>query len=284
MLDAFTRLFTRWFRIPPDPQPPRGSAESVQVFRASRNYFKLALVRWGFRQLGTLIGIVLALSLGQAFLGGDLELARSDVDEALERIPLAPWAQRLLAITIEPVAGEPDQVVVSFGPLLFWLELIGIGFFVLQLPLSYMMVRLDYALRWYIVTDCSLRIREGVLSIHEATMTFANIQNVAVQQGPVQRLFGIADLKVRTAGGGGSAGEDGDDGASKKMHIGFFRGVDNATEIRDTIVQTMKTATDAGLGEAGPSKQSDGAASAVAAARRVLEEARAMRSVLAGGS
>ncbi len=178
MLNAFTRLFTRWFRIPPDPQPPRGSAESVQVFRASRNYFKLALVRWGFRQLGTLIGIVLALSLGQAFLGGDLELARSDVDAALEQIPLAPWAQRVLAITIEPVAGEPDQVAVSFGPLLFWLELIGIGFFVLQLPLSYMMVRLDYALRWYIVTDCSLlpngRIVKRVISRSSATIAYGS--------------------------------------------------------------------------------------------------------------
>ena len=58
----------------------------------------------------------------------------------------------------------------------------------LALPLTFALVRLDYELRWYIVTDRSLRIREGVTSLRESTMTFANIQHIAVRQGPLQPI------------------------------------------------------------------------------------------------
>ena len=62
--------------------------------------------------------------------------------------------------------------------------------------------RLNYALRWYIVTDRSLRIRTGVLSIQELTMTFSNIQEIRVSAGPLQNLLKLADVEVQSAGGG----------------------------------------------------------------------------------
>ena len=80
-------------------------------------------------------------------------------------------------------------------------------------------------------------------------MTFANIQNLSVQQGPLQRLFGIADLRVRTAGGGEREGGANERGETTNMHLGYFRGVSNAGEIRDL------TTVDEDAGERGVEPQ-----------------------------
>jgi uncharacterized membrane protein YdbT with pleckstrin-like domain len=70
--------------------------------------------------------------------------------------------------------------------------------------IAYVGLHLRYDTTWYVFTDRSLRIRRGIWVIHETTITFENVQNVAVAQGPVQRYFGIADVIVQTAGGGAS--------------------------------------------------------------------------------
>lgn len=97
-------------------------------------------------------------------------------------------------------------------------------------------------------------------------MTFANIQNISVTQGPVQRLFGIAEVRVDTAGGGGAkSGANAGLGfhggliglamqaqAQQQMlnlHQAVFRGVDNAEEIRDLMMVRLRRVRDAGLGE-----------------------------------
>lgn len=201
----------RVLKVPPDPDLPPGSRASVQVFRAAENFYRLLLLRWGLKQVTAVIGIVVSLSI----LHGISQ----------------QWS----------------------GQVRFWVqtaEWIGVGFYLVQVPFSFMMVRLDYELRWYIVTDRSLRIRSGLWHVREMTMTFANIQHLAVHQGPLQRLLGVYDLKVRTAGGG--AGEDGSEersSGSKVTHIGHFHGVANAPSIRDLIVERMKRVRDAGLGD-----------------------------------
>ena len=64
-------------------------------------------------------------------------------------------------------------------------------------------MHLRYDTTWYVLTNRSLRIRRGIWMIHETTITYENVQNVSVNQGPLQRIFGIADVLVQTAGGGG---------------------------------------------------------------------------------
>src|SRR5205814_3372587 len=90
-------------------------------------------------------------------------------------------------------------------------------------------VRLDYEKRWYLVTDRSLRIREGVVNVREMTVNFANIQNISISQGPLQRLLRIADLRVDTAGGGGGRAAN-THHAAQNLHTAWFRGIDNAGE------------------------------------------------------
>jgi len=95
----------------------------------------------------------------------------------------------------------------------------------------YFAIRIDYDMRYYIVTDRSLRIREGAFIVKEKTISFANVQNLRVVQGPIMRLFGIWHLRVDTAGGG--AARDGD--SERVPHRVQMAGIETAHEVRDQI-------------------------------------------------
>ncbi len=120
--------------------------------------------------------------------------------------------------------------------------------FLVQIPFSLAVLDLDFELRWYIVSDRSLRIREGVVSLQEKTLTFANIQNVEIRRNPLQRLLGIADVRVRTAGGGGG-NSDGKGQIGESMHEASFRGVDDPEKIRAAILERVRRQRDSGLGD-----------------------------------
>ena len=129
--------------------------------------------------------------------------------------------------------------------------ILGLLVFVFQLAVTYFSLRLSYEMRWYKVTDRSLRIRTGVWNVSEMTMTFDNIQNITVTQGPIERFFGISDVKVTTAGGGEAAAQkkSGHGGVGQNLHLGVFRGVDNPDEIRDLMLARLRRLRDTGLGD-----------------------------------
>lgn len=146
--------------------------------------------------------------------------------------------------------------------------------------LAYIAIHLRYDTTWYVLSDRSMRLRRGVVIIRETTITFENIQNVTVHQGPLQRLFGIADVVVETAGGGGGHGGKG--APSLSAHTGVFEGVDDAPAIRDLILERVRRARGAGLGderdEAGRCRWS---APHLEALRAVRDESRALRVAIA---
>jgi len=110
----------------------------------------------------------------------------------------------------------------------------------------YFAIRIDYDMRYYIVTDRSLRIREGAFIVKEKTISFANVQNLRVVQGPVMRLFGIWHLKVDTAGGGASSSEH----TERVAHRVQMAGIGNAHEVRDRIRGHLRRyASSTGLGD-----------------------------------
>src|SRR5262245_60301969 len=80
----------------------------------------------------------------------------------------------------------------------------------------YFLIRLDYDMRFYVLTDRSLRIRRGSLTIEESTYTFANVQNLTLHQGPLERWLGITHLQLDTAGGGAQKG--GSEGSESLYH------------------------------------------------------------------
>jgi membrane protein YdbS with pleckstrin-like domain len=129
-------------------------------------------------------------------------------------------------------------------------EFFAIAGFIAQLPFSFALLRLNFEMRWYILSDRSLRIREGILSVHEQTMAFANIQNISIRQNPLQRLFGIATVVVRAAGGGSSTTPRGaHGGGTANSHEATFEGVDNAEQIRTAIRDRIRMRRDSGLGD-----------------------------------
>jgi hypothetical protein len=119
-------------------------------------------------------------------------------------------------------------------------------------------------MRYYIITDRSLRIREGVWQIRETTLTFANIQNMNIVQGPLQRLFGIYDLVVDTAGGGGSSGHDSEGRLTGGiLHQGVFRGIQNPAQLRDLILGYLRSIRTSGLGDHEDQEHAAGTAQAL---------------------
>jgi len=127
------------------------------------------------------------------------------------------------------------------------IELFGIATVMGGAVLNFLVIGLDYELRWYVITDKSLLIREGIWSQREITLTFANVQNVTVTQGPLERVFGISDVVVSTAGG--SAPVEQQKGHAVVGHTGHLRGVRDPERLRDQILALLKQQTGAGLGD-----------------------------------
>jgi hypothetical protein len=302
MFDSVRTRVLRLFRVPHDPDPPAGAPGSVRIFRAARNFYKLRLLRWGIGQIAALAGIVFSLVLLEQMQGA-VEHVRAEVRQPIAAPAPAPAsdANSSNAQSAEPAKAatpnvrgksrrsQPRSVVRNVAeswpwwlfPVLTVLEWIGVLLYVIQIPITYAMARLDYELRWYIVTDRSLRIRAGLASVQESTMSFANVQQVAVSQGPLQRLLGIADLRVQSAGGGGDHHEQ---GGRDSLHTGVFHGVDNANDIRDLILERLRAFRQAGLGDpdevedTGPTSTPQN--TTLEAARQLLQEARALRGVI----
>ena len=146
------------------------------------------------------------------------------------------WAVVTLAVTMGPVG---------------WILAGCILVFTIAKPfVLYVALRLDYEMRYYIITDRSLRIREGVWTIRETTLTFENIQNLKIAQGPLQRLFGIHDLVVETAGGGGPGWRKAENRETDAFHRGVIRGIKRPQELRDLILAYLRDVRTTGLGDA----------------------------------
>ena len=105
----------------------------------------------------------------------------------------------------------------------------------------------EYDLLYYIVTDRNIRIRQGQLTVREATYTIANVQNLNIQQGPIERIFGISRLIVETAGGARVRSED--LGERPPGHRGILKGIANPRELRDHLQRLSKLYGDSGLGD-----------------------------------
>ncbi|HEX6085833.1 MAG TPA: PH domain-containing protein [Thermoanaerobaculia bacterium] len=223
-------------RVPPEPEPPPGSPP--RVFRAAPNFFKLKILRWALTRLFALGGLL--------------------------------WA--LYFVRYLQTRNTPSWVILTMqlGEVFGWLA------FLFEAIVGWTIVSLDYELRWYMLSDRAIRIREGIVTVREKTIALANVQNISIKQGPLQRALGIADVEVKTAGGGGGASE----GESKKpggepMHVAYFRGVANAAEIRDLVREGVRMQKTAGLGDPDEVEtESDVVA-------ELLREARALRSAAA---
>ncbi len=182
---------------------------------------------------------------------------------------------------------------VAFGSWQAGLVLAPLGLIVAAaiVAVAYLAIYLRYDTTWYVISDRSLRIRRGIWVIHETTITFENVQNIGVHQGPLQRFFGIANVLVETAGGGGKAAgqHGGKHGQTSASHQGLIEGVADAERIRDLLLSRLKQSKSAGLGDEHYGHDMRHATTApttsgwtpahLAALREIRDEARALASV-----
>src|SRR5690606_10085493 len=141
------------------------------------NYLRYRLLRWGLTNAAALTGLLAALKFSFIVRGIMQDAFGAVVGE--RGVSTAVWlfeGGAVVAVVVQAAAGL-------------------------------LLLRLDIEQRWYLVSNRSIRIREGLVRLHEKTMTLANVQHVSVRQGPLQRLLGIADVEVRTAGGGGGSSD-----------------------------------------------------------------------------
>jgi membrane protein YdbS with pleckstrin-like domain len=233
MIGWLRNTILRLMKVPAEPQLPDGSAGSARVFRSGRNYYRWRLTVWFFANLAALILLTsLSFALARAIRTG------------------APWSRYVAEVLLPILAAS----------------------FVISAIFTFLEQRMNYELRWYVVTDRCLRVRSGIVNVHEVTTTFANIQEVRLSAGPLQKLLGLADVEVHSAGGGSGKGSTG--------HVARFEGLDNAPEIRDFILGRLREYRDSGLGEKDHSHSSNLSEGSHAAALAVLTEARALRAAL----
>jgi membrane protein YdbS with pleckstrin-like domain len=245
----------RLLRVPAEPEPPLGSPLSLRVVRASDDFVRYRRATWiaGHAVVALIFGVVPLLLL----VGGALA-ALADGDTSGWLVALLLGCAALLALG--------------------WLALFAIGL---------KLIALDRDWRFYMLTDRSLRIREGLLHVREITLTYANVQNVSVSQGPLERLFKIASLKVQTAGGGGGASQH-QPGAVGGHHA-ELRGLADAEALRDEIIARVRAARAGAGGVGGLAPRRDTVAPAsnaalspatLAALRKVAAAAAALRAAL----
>lgn len=127
----------------------------------------------------------------------------------------------------------------------------GIAIWLVLAVIGYTGIRLRYDTTWYVMNQRSVRLRTGILLVVEQTLTFENVQNVKVTQGPIQRYFGIADVVLDTAGGGGATGQNAEAVQFFSAHRGLLFGLEAAEQVRDLILSRMGRQTGAGLGDDG---------------------------------
>lgn len=236
-------------RVPAEPHLPAGDPGSARVFRAGLNYWRLRFLWWLVRQAFTFAVFILMLT-------------------ALHNVPDTFHIKRNKGDNRPPVVVPIGVAVVGARVL----ELASWALWLLQMPLTFALARLDYEMRWYIVTDRAARLREGILKVNEMTLTLANVQDIRIIQGPLQRLLGLADVELRTAGGSEVApNPHTGQGMGTNLHLARFRGVDNAAEIRDLVRERMKHARGAGLGDPDDGVHEDGAHDATEALARAIQ-------------
>ena len=83
-------------------------------------------------------------------------------------------------------------------------DLLGIGLLVLTAAIIvYLAVGplVYYARYRYIITDDAIDIRKGIVILRHIVVPIERAHQVEVVRGPINNLFGLADLQVTTAGG-----------------------------------------------------------------------------------
>ncbi len=94
-------------------------------------------------------------------------------------------------------------------PALRGVTVLGLGVFTLGLPalwlvlavLGFWLTYRAFQIMGYALRERDIIFRKGVIFRSVTTIPFNRVQHCEVQQGPIERLFGLSSLEIFTAGG-----------------------------------------------------------------------------------
>ena len=76
-----------------------------------------------------------------------------------------------------------------------------IAFWIFWLLATFLLVKLGYDIRGYVLREKDIVYRKGVLVKSLTTIPFNRVQHCEISQGPIQRYFDLHTLEIFTAGG-----------------------------------------------------------------------------------
>lgn len=148
-------------------------------------------------------------------------------DHVSGRQELAPFARPAEIAPIVEFAGLPSFERPGLRPVSPWHALGGVvgfvvipaiailaamvffpaaGLLLVLMPVPLAVALLRRRFHRYALAGTSVQVTRGVLARRDWTVPYGNVQAVTVRRGPVQRLLGIATVRIDTAGGRGFHG------------------------------------------------------------------------------
>lgn len=246
-MTPLVRPLFRFLRLPLTPPAPIAGAELRQVLQPARRTHHLRLLKWTAAQVSALMGVLLLITA----------------------IDFTQWLPAWLRFV--EVFNRWDDFTDYLPAEWRWVGLLlVVGGFLTQAAFSFLALWAERHTTWYVISDQGVQLQHGVWTTHETSLRFANIQQVSLRQGVLQRLIGLADVVVSTAGGRRSADDDED---AKRKNQGQLRDLDYTQAQR--LLETLRGQLEAPYALAAPAPAPDVAA--LEAAQLLLAEAQALR-------
>ena len=85
-----------------------------------------------------------------------------------------------------------------------WLSNLLFALWVVFLVAGWILIRKNYQVSGYLLREHDITFRRGVLWRSDTTLPFNRLQHCEITQGPIEKWFGLATLKLYTAGGSSS--------------------------------------------------------------------------------
>jgi putative membrane protein len=122
-------------------------------------------------------------------------------EERLHPVAMLIGAVKAIRRWISGLVLPGIAVLISQGFSLRTMALLVLGILVVAV-LAALWGFLSWRATTYVVTGNSFRLRQGVIQKSERTIPLEHVQSVDTVQGIIQRLFGVYEVRIETAGGG----------------------------------------------------------------------------------
>lgn len=255
MTPPFLQPLLRGLRITLEPPAPIANAHLRQVLKPSHRAHQLHVLKWFAAQLSALAGVLVIVFA----------------------IDFTQWLPSWLSF-LDVFARLGDFTTYIPAPWRWVGILLTVGGFIAQLPFSFLALWVERHTTWYVISDQGVQLRHGLWTVHETSLRFANIQQVTLKQGPLQRLLSLADVVLTTAGG---RPNDDDDEDEKRKRQGELKDLDYV-QAQNLLSEIRSQLPAAGTEAARPALSPAllPASGALSAAHFLLNEARALRQTL----